>query len=71
MTALWPGLAATAPRIFGVGIAGSEDPAHGQDLIQDWAAVNNGSYVYVRDQGEMDIAFDRAALNARAAALNA
>jgi len=65
MTALWPGLTATAPRIFAVGIAGSEDPAHGQDLMEDWSSVNNGQYVYVRDQGEMDIAFDRAATELR------
>ncbi|MDQ3653830.1 MAG: VWA domain-containing protein, partial [Chloroflexota bacterium] len=65
MTALWPGLAATAPRIFAVGIAGSDDPDHGQDLMEDWSSVNNGRYVYVRDQGEMDIAFDRAATELR------
>lgn len=62
---LWSGMATTAPRIFGVGIAGSDAPAYGQDLIQDWAAVNSGSYTYVRDQGGMDIAFDRAATELR------
>jgi hypothetical protein len=65
MAALWPGLAGTAPRIFAVQIAGSDDPAHGQDLMEDWSAVNHGQYVYVRDQGEMDIAFDRAATELR------
>lgn len=65
MASLWPGLAVTAPRIFSVGIAGSEDPAHGQDLLQDWSSVNSGRYAYVRDQGEMDIAFDRAATELR------
>ncbi len=65
MTSLWPGFAATAPRVFGVGIAGNEAPAHAQDLLQDWSAVNSGQYVYVRDQGEMDIAFDRAATELR------
>jgi hypothetical protein len=65
MTKLWPGLATTAPRIFAVNIAGSEYPPHGQDLMQDWSMVNSGQYVYVRNQGEMDIAFDRAATELR------
>ena len=65
MTKLWPGLATAAPRIFAVNIAGSEYPPHGQDLMQDWSMVNSGQYVYVRDQGEMDIAFDRAATELR------
>ncbi|MBA2246491.1 MAG: VWA domain-containing protein [Chloroflexia bacterium] len=62
---LWPTLSRTAPRIYSVGIAGSEGPAYGQDQMQDWASVNSGNYVYVRDQGEMDIAFDRAATELR------
>ncbi|MGI8485123.1 MAG: VWA domain-containing protein, partial [Thermomicrobiales bacterium] len=58
---LWPELATVKPRIFTIHIVGGGDPAHSTDLMQDWAKVNNGEYVYVRDQGEMDIAFDRAA----------
>lgn len=62
---LSPSLTAVAPRIFAVGIAGSSNPQLGQDLLQDWSSVNSGHYVYVRDQGEMDIAFDRAATELR------
>lgn len=62
---LWPALAATAPRIFTVGIAGSEDLVRGQDVMQDWATAGDGRYVYVRDQGAMDVAFDRAATELR------
>ena len=58
---LWPELATVKPRIFTIHIAGGDAPAHSTDLMQDWASVNNGEYVYVRNQGEMDIAFDRAA----------
>lgn len=58
---LWPELATVKRRIFTIHIAGGGDPAHSQDLMQDWATVNHGEYVYVRNQGEMDIAFDRAA----------
>ena len=66
---LWPSLASVAPRIFSVHIAGTINDPHGQDLLQDWALVNSGSYVYARDQGELDIAFDRAATELRRPAM--
>ncbi|HEU0164374.1 MAG TPA: hypothetical protein VFQ54_04965, partial [Thermomicrobiales bacterium] len=58
---LWPELGTVKPRIFTIQIAGNGGLQHSQDLMQDWASVNNGQYVYVRDQGEMDVAFERAA----------
>ena len=56
---LWPQFAAVSPRVYAVHIAGGT-PVD-QDLMEDWASVNDGAYTYVRNQGEMDIAFDRAA----------
>ena len=43
-----------SPRAYAVHVAGGT-PVD-QDLMEDWAAVNDGAYTYVRDQGEMDIA---------------
>ncbi|MDQ3544863.1 MAG: VWA domain-containing protein, partial [Actinomycetota bacterium] len=56
---LWSRLGAVQPRIFAVHLAGGT-PLD-QDLMEDWAAVNNGLYTYVHNQGEIDVAFDRAA----------
>lgn len=65
MEKLWPRLGSVGPRVYAVMIAGSSDVYHGQDLMQDWALVNGGSYDYVRDQAAMDVAFDRAATELR------
>ena len=62
---LWSGLESTAPRIFAVHISGTQGSPVGQDLLQDWSMVNSGNYVYVRSQGEMDVAFSRAATELR------
>ena len=59
MAQIWPALDNVQPRIYAVHIAGGE-PLD-QDLMQDWAAVNNGIYTYARNQSDIDIAFDRAA----------
>ena len=56
---LWPALEGVQPRIFAVHVAGGF-PLD-QHLMQDWATVNSGSYSYVRNQGDIDVAFDRAA----------
>jgi hypothetical protein len=70
MAELWPGLATAAPRVFAVQIAGGgASGGHPQDLMQDWALVNSGRYGYVRTQGELDIAFDRAATELRRPAI--
>lgn len=57
----WPRLEQVQPRVFGIQIAGTEESFYQQDVMQDWALANDGQYVYVQNQGEMDIAFDRAA----------
>jgi hypothetical protein len=57
----WSQLASVQPSIFSIQIAGSDAAAGKQDIMQDWSLVNNGHYRYVQNQGEMDIAFDRAA----------
>lgn len=58
---VWPRLEQVQPRVFGIQIFGMEESFYQQDVMQDWALANNGWYVYVQNQGEMDIAFDRAA----------
>jgi von Willebrand factor type A domain len=47
------------PRIFGVGVAGSHmaEP----NRFRDWAMINGGNYTQLHYQGEMEVAFDRAA----------
>jgi hypothetical protein len=59
---LWTALTQAQPRVFAVHVsAGTNNPPHEQDVMQDWAAVNAGYYDYALTQGELDIAFDRAA----------
>ena len=56
---LWQDFDATRPRVFAVHI-GTHD-ASMQGLMQDWASVNAGHYAYSVTQGDLDVAFDRAA----------
>ncbi len=56
---LWKELQDVQPRIFGVHVGGSE--AWNQDVFEDWADVNGGHYTQLLYQGEMEVAFDRAA----------
>lgn len=65
MDGLWSEFGTVKPRVFAVQIGGANGLDHSQDLMQDWASVNHGQYVYVRNQGEMDVAFDRAATTLR------
>jgi len=62
---LWLEFGTVKPRVFAIQIGGANGLDHSQDLMQDWATVNHGQYVYVRNQGEMDVAFDRAATTLR------
>ena len=57
---LWTAMTDVRPRIFTFEIssAGSENT---QDLMQDWADVNNGFYDYMSSIGELQNGFDRAA----------
>ncbi|MEJ7837714.1 MAG: VWA domain-containing protein, partial [Thermomicrobiales bacterium] len=57
----WLRLEQVKPRIFSIHISGTEESFYQQDVMQDWSLVNDGQYVYVQNQGEMDVAFDRAA----------
>jgi Mg-chelatase subunit ChlD len=63
--AVWDEFERVQPRIFGLGLSSEgafgRDPAREQDLMQDWSRVNGGYYSHVLSEGEMGIAFDRAA----------
>lgn len=63
---MWEAMREAQPRIFGVHIGGLEP--ENQDLFQDWASINGGDYQYLYYDGEMEIAFDRAATLMRRAA---
>lgn len=56
---MWKEMREIQPRIFGVGVAGFEAQHH--DVFQDWASVNGGHFAHILYQGEMEVAFDRAA----------
>lgn len=66
---LWPELAAQHPRIFTVHIQAGDDPGGSRNLMQDWSSAGDGTYVYARTQGEVDVAFDRATTELRRPAL--
>jgi len=62
---MWNSFERVRPRIFSLGLdstgALGRYPAREQDLLQDWARVNGGHYARVGSEGEMEVAFDRAA----------
>ena len=68
---LWSTFATTRPRVFAVHLAASSIPNTTQNWMQDWAAVNHGHYAYVYTQGDIDVAFDRAAASLRRPAMYA
>ena len=61
---LWAALQEARPRVFSFEIssAGSDWT---QDLMQTWAAVNEGHYAYARNIGDFDVGFRRAACQLR------
>jgi hypothetical protein len=63
--AVWDAFDRVRPRIMALGLdstgAFGRYPRREQDLMQDWARVNGGHYAHLRSEGEMEIAFDRAA----------
>lgn len=63
-TSMWAELLKVKPRIFALGLgsqgAFGRDPVREQDLMQDWAQVNGGHYVMIKNAAELAIAFDRA-----------
>ena len=62
---VWDEFKRVQPRVFGLGVgsqgAFSRDPALEQDLMQDWSRVNGGHYAHLHSEGDMGVAFDRAA----------
>lgn len=61
---VWDAFQEVRPRIFIMKIASdTPTPANAeteQDISQDWAMVNGGYYSYLANEGEMEVAFDRA-----------
>jgi hypothetical protein len=62
---VWEAFDRVRPRIMALGLdstgAFGRYPRREQDLMQDWAWVNGGHYAHLRSEGEMEVAFDRAA----------
>lgn len=66
---LWEVFEQVRPRVFSLGLdsrgAFGRHPVREQDLLQDWAAANGGHYAPLFNEGELDVAFERAALQLR------
>jgi len=64
-SSVWRAFDEVRPRVIALGLdsqgAFGRNPPREQDLLQDWSRVNNGHYSHLRTEGEMEIAFDRAA----------
>jgi hypothetical protein len=58
---VWDEMRKVQPRVFGVGIGGGSYADEEQDRFQDWSSVNGGYYKHLVYDGEMEVAFDRAA----------
>ena len=56
---MWKEMQEIQPRIFGIGVGGDE--GWNLDVFEDWSRVNGGHYTHLYYQGEMEVAFDRAA----------
>ncbi|MBX3143261.1 MAG: VWA domain-containing protein [Trueperaceae bacterium] len=57
---LWESLHESRPRVFTFEVSSSGN-AIPQDLMQDWALVNGGSYLMAASVGDVDAGFTRAA----------
>ena len=61
---VWDEFDRVQPRIFALAVgshgAFGRNPVKEQDLMQDWTRVNGGYYSYLLNEGEMEVAFDRA-----------
>ena len=61
---VWTEFERVQPRVFGLGVGSQgvlgRNPPREQDLMQDWSRVNGGHYAYLHNEGEMEVAFDRA-----------
>lgn len=62
---MWDGFKEVQPRIFSLKVSSGDlvpfSAEREQDLMQDWADVNGGHYSYLAHEGEMEVAYDRAA----------
>jgi len=59
---MWQLFREVRPRVFTMELQiQAKGVDHFQDLMQDWAAVNDGRYNVFRSQDDLDVAFDRAA----------
>jgi len=58
---VWNSFEEVRPRVFSIGIGGTGGAALEQDLLQNWTDVNAGHYKHLNYDGEMEVAFDRAA----------
>jgi von Willebrand factor type A domain len=62
---VWDEFKRVQPRVFALGVSSASalgrDPPAELDLLQDWSRVNGGHYAYSTGDGEMEVAFDRAA----------
>jgi hypothetical protein len=62
---VWDEFKRVHPRVFALHVSSNgalgRDPATELDLMQDWSRVNGGHYAYATGDGEMEVAFDRAA----------
>lgn len=61
---LWEALGEVRPRVFTFEIS-TRGSDWTQDLMQTWAAVNDGHYGYARNVGDFDVGFRRAACKLR------
>ncbi len=62
---MWDAYKEARPRIFTLKVPSGQANVLGaereQDLMQEWADVNGGHYSYIAHDGEMEVAYDRAA----------
>ena len=61
---LWRLLGEVRPRVFTLELHRG-NVAYQQDLMQGWAAVNDGHYDFFRTNADLEVAFDRAACHLR------
>ena len=54
---VWEEFRRVQPRVFTLNVGEQEQS---QDLMQDWASVNDGHYAFIQQEGDMEIAFERA-----------
>jgi hypothetical protein len=56
---MWEAFRSIQPRVFAMQVSGGERIHH--NLLRDWSTVNGGHFTQLVYQGEVEVAFDRAA----------